>query len=80
MNKYGILGWPLERSYSPVIHTFLFKHASLEGKYELIKMNEINNKNIDQINKSYSGYNVTCLLYTSPSPRDLSTSRMPSSA
>ena len=24
--------------------------------------------------------NVTCLLYTSPSPRDLSTSRMPSSA
>ena len=25
------------------------------------------------------GY-VTCLLYTSPSPRDLSTSRMPSSA
>ena len=25
-------------------------------------------------------HNVTCLLYTSPSPRDLSTSRMPSSA
>ena len=27
----------------------------------------------------YADYN-TCLLYTSPSPRDLSTSRMPSSA
>ena len=26
------------------------------------------------------GYTNTCLLYTSPSPRDLSTSRMPSSA
>ena len=25
-------------------------------------------------------YSSTCLLYTSPSPRDLSTSRMPSSA
>ena len=25
-------------------------------------------------------FNSTCLLYTSPSPRDLSTSRMPSSA
>ena len=25
-------------------------------------------------------YNLACLLYTSPSPRDLSTSRMPSSA
>ena len=29
--------------------------------------------------QSYIGSNV-CLLYTSPSPRDLSTSRMPSSA
>ena len=47
MNKYGILGWPLERSYSPIIHTFLLKHASIEGNYELIKLNEINNKNID---------------------------------
>ena len=28
----------------------------------------------------YSGYFNACLLYTSPSPRDLSTSRMPSSA
>ena len=27
-----------------------------------------------------SGLTGTCLLYTSPSPRDLSTSRMPSSA
>ena len=26
------------------------------------------------------GFNYSCLLYTSPSPRDLSTSRMPSSA
>ena len=26
------------------------------------------------------GTGITCLLYTSPSPRDLSTSRMPSSA
>ena len=26
------------------------------------------------------GDSITCLLYTSPSPRDLSTSRMPSSA
>ena len=27
-----------------------------------------------------SDYGIHCLLYTSPSPRDLSTSRMPSSA
>ena len=30
--------------------------------------------------KSFVGTYKTCLLYTSPSPRDLSTSRMPSSA
>ena len=29
---------------------------------------------------NYTGLKYTCLLYTSPSPRDLSTSRMPSSA
>ena len=30
--------------------------------------------------QNYDGGSYTCLLYTSPSPRDLSTSRMPSSA
>ena len=30
--------------------------------------------------EGHSSYNHLCLLYTSPSPRDLSTSRMPSSA
>ena len=30
--------------------------------------------------KLLTHYEISCLLYTSPSPRDLSTSRMPSSA
>ena len=30
--------------------------------------------------RNETGYFINCLLYTSPSPRDLSTSRMPSSA
>ena len=29
---------------------------------------------------AYAALDISCLLYTSPSPRDLSTSRMPSSA
>ena len=33
-----------------------------------------------QIGKDGNTLIITCLLYTSPSPRDLSTSRMPSSA
>ena len=35
---------------------------------------------IDSLNAEYDTMNYDCLLYTSPSPRDLSTSRMPSSA
>ena len=44
---------------------------------------EVYNQSIDNKNKKILsiGDNLnTCLLYTSPSPRDLSTSRMPSSA
>ena len=33
-----------------------------------------------KLKKVTSAHETTCLLYTSPSPRDLSTSRMPSSA
>ena len=35
---------------------------------------------IDTYGVNVADIKVTCLLYTSPSPRDLSTSRMPSSA
>ena len=35
---------------------------------------------IHQVFKNLSALCAACLLYTSPSPRDLSTSRMPSSA
>ena len=34
---------------------------------------------LDKMKESYDA-SIICLLYTSPSPRDLSTSRMPSSA
>ena len=37
-------------------------------------------KNADKIGDAMVRTDETCLLYTSPSPRDLSTSRMPSSA
>ena len=32
------------------------------------------------LDSTFNGEDYNCLLYTSPSPRDLSTSRMPSSA
>jgi len=41
----------------------------------------ITNSKLSAIHGSYaSALTLICLLYTSPSPRDLSTSRMPSSA
>jgi len=48
---------------------------------------EAANPGQEQVSKDFqkmvtlgAGQSVRCLLYTSPSPRDLSTSRMPSSA
>ena len=35
---------------------------------------------VELFNAGQSDVDMSCLLYTSPSPRDLSTSRMPSSA
>ena len=50
-----------------------FKMSDVTNSAKLIGKRENNGK--DWFTGSY-----TCLLYTSPSPRDLSTSRMPSSA
>eukprot|EP00831_Metopus_contortus_P020493 TRINITY_DN19032_c0_g1_i4.p2 TRINITY_DN19032_c0_g1~~TRINITY_DN19032_c0_g1_i4.p2 ORF type:complete len:124 (-),score=33.12 TRINITY_DN19032_c0_g1_i4:112-483(-) len=48
---------------------------------ELIMTNENLEPNVRMTqNSAYGNWCIICLLYTSPSPRDLSTSRMPSSA
>ena len=38
------------------------------------------NEKLASLMKGYNDYNISCLLYTSPSPRDATLSRMPSSA
>ena len=52
-------------------------HASNEGLAATIKDITIVT---DASDSGVALNDLTCLLYTSPSPRDLSTSRMPSSA
>ena len=52
------------------------KYKNAKGKWEFKHFNEWRNENISD----YFLKELICLLYTSPSPRDLSTSRMPSSA
>ena len=50
------------------------KNAALRGTEAIEAAREVALRQLDSRSRS------TCLLYTSPSPRDLSTSRMPSSA
>ena len=71
----------------------LFYNASnirdLEAKGDTTKLNTVYDfyKNLmpdalytEFFNSSFGGITYSCLLYTSPSPRDPKTSRMPSSA
>ena len=51
----------------------------LENEIEILRENMLTQENDGKI-KENEMKNMSCLLYTSPSPRDLSTSRMPSSA
>ena len=51
-----------------------------EGKLDLWENNTLVTDPVEVSNTTYSAYLWTCLLYTSPSPRDGLLSRMPSSA
>tara|TARA_B100001094_G_scaffold125435_1_gene121407 strand:+ start:434 stop:1231 length:798 start_codon:yes stop_codon:yes gene_type:complete len=59
LNKLGILGWPLTKTFSPQIHKLLFDLTGLTGSYSLIKKEEINQQTISEINKDFLGYNIT---------------------
>ena len=59
LNKLGILGWPLTKTFSPQIHKILFDLTGLKGSYSLIKKEEINQQTISEINKDFLGYNIT---------------------
>ena len=50
-----------------------------KGRLEPQEVKPLSNENFDKIKKVCPGV-LVCLLYTSPSPRDSSPSRMPSSA
>ena len=76
----GELGWEL---YIPTeMAAYIFEKiigldASVRPK--LCGMHVLDSCRLEKAFRHF-GHDITCLLYTSPSPRDLSTSRMPSSA
>ena len=56
--------------------SYIFTSESVSGGHPDKVCDQIS----DAILDAYLAEDSNCLLYTSPSPRDLSTSRMPSSA
>ena len=61
--------------FAPIIEGFLSANPALKIDYLVAGSADV----YDEFRRSPEQFDV-CLLYTSPSPRDLSTSRMPSSA
>eukprot|EP00829_Urostomides_striatus_P001379 TRINITY_DN1155_c0_g1_i1.p1 TRINITY_DN1155_c0_g1~~TRINITY_DN1155_c0_g1_i1.p1 ORF type:complete len:244 (-),score=65.41 TRINITY_DN1155_c0_g1_i1:10-714(-) len=70
-------------SANSVLHPFI-REDELNGFTQFTSEYEAQKRQIPQVPRlqldNCLGLNRSCLLYTSPSPRDLSTSRMPSSA
>ena len=70
-------------SWSPRLQKVLETVCDLTKEHDLsgISARQMERKAIDWVRQGFgSKMLIACLLYTSPSPRDLSTSRMPSSA
>ena len=58
-------------------HAFI---QSMSNKYSIGVVEQSEGDLGQKMHRTFEHYGYPCLLYTSPSPRDLSTSRMPSSA
>ena len=75
------LGWI--RIVASHLHVYEIKYIKKPIEYSFEKPNKLIEKVKENLNIYFLNPNQKfnfCLLYTSPSPRDLSTSRMPSSA
>lgn len=59
--KFALLGEHLSHSYSPLIHSEIFKDMNIAATYELreLKVDELKSAIDDLRNHKYNGYNVT---------------------
>ena len=64
--------------FPPRWYGLLFASGFLVGSSIMTRIYKVDGRNPDEVERLTMW--MVCLLYTSPSPRDLSTSRMPSSA
>lgn len=59
MKKFGLIGYPLGHSMSPLIHRELFKINNIDAGYELVEINPENFTNAFEALKGFDGFNVT---------------------
>lgn len=59
MEKFGLIGYPLGHSMSPVIHKELFKLNNIDATYELKEINPADLDNEFAGLKEFAGFNVT---------------------
>lgn len=59
MKKFGLIGYPLGHSMSPLIHRELFKINNIDAGYELVEINPENFTNEFEAVKGFDGFNVT---------------------
>lgn len=59
MKKFGLIGYPLGHSMSPLIHRELFKINNIDAGYELVEINPENFTNEFEGMKGFDGFNVT---------------------
>jgi shikimate dehydrogenase len=59
MDKYGVIGWPIEHSLSPAMHNAAFKALGIDAIYEKIQVKPEDLEDFLLNNREYKGFNVT---------------------
>ena len=59
MSNYGIIGWPLEKTYSPIIQNYLFNMNNLDSKYQPFKIENLTTESVDTLISDLNGFNIT---------------------
>ena len=57
--KLGIVGWPLTKTYSPLIHKLLGEFLGINVEYQKVPIENLDRQKIQDINSKFDGYNIT---------------------